>query len=73
VITVLNPVIANVSVRLSAVPAEIPTCAEVKVRLVLDGVTVWADPGMAIPSRTSATPNRANDVDLRRETGLSMS
>jgi hypothetical protein len=40
VIRLLNPVIANVAVRLSAVPAEIPTCAEVKVRLVLAGVTV---------------------------------
>jgi hypothetical protein len=40
VIRLLKPVIANVSVRLSADPLEIPTCAEVKVRLVLDGVTV---------------------------------
>jgi hypothetical protein len=73
VITLLNPVSVNVSVRLSAVPEDIPTCAEVKVRLALDGVTVCADPGMVIPTRTSATPNRAKDVDLRPETGLSLS
>ena len=40
-----------------------PTCAAVKVKLVLAGLTVWACPGIAVPSKRSAAKKRARDID----------